>query len=287
MTGLIVPIVAMAAKSERAAILGASANIAQALSKATGNSWICDCRFIQELELQNLNIANSIVVTSLGSEVDAPDRWEDAEPRLRKFYAGLCESGHPVFICTVLRHTGASASAIAMRRLVRIRRLNLLAAHLSREYGAFVIDIDRKLADVGARRIPTDYTLQGEAAEKLASDVIAMEVVLNGLDGFVSVAIQDRAKVLLDESRSTATLLEIKPSSLMAIGQGRRKQIVNTVVDTNPRSHASWLIDQVMQGRIPLSQAFEKLHRAIRSRGAWQSFAMLASGVARLIGRRT
>jgi len=163
----------------------------------------------------------------------------------------------------------------------------LLAAELSREYGAFVIDIDRKLADVGARRLGTDYTLQGEAAGKLASDVIAMEIVLNALDGFVSVEMQDRAKTLLAESKSTATLLEIKPSNLMAIGQGRHKQIVTTIVDTDQQSHADLLIHRVLQGQISLSQAFEKLHQAIRSRGARESLAMLASGVARLIGRRT
>lgn len=286
MNGLIVPIVAIAAETERAAIRRASGNIAQALSEATGKSWACDCRFIQGLDVQNPGISGSIVVTSLGSEVDAPERWEDAEPRLRKVYAELCEPGHPVFICTLLRHTGGSDSALAMRRRIRIRRLNLLAAELSSEYGAFVIDIDRKLADVGARRLGTDYTLQGEAAEKLASDVIAMEIVVNGLDGFVGVDMQDRAKALLAQSKSTASLLEIKPSNLMAIGQGRNKQIVTTIVDTDPQSHASLLIHRVLQGQISLSQALEKLHRAIRSRGARQSLAMLASGVARLIGRR-
>jgi len=286
MNGLIVPIVAIATETERAAIRRASGNIAQALSEATGKSWTCDCRFIQGLDLQNADIAGSIIVASLGLEVDAPERWEEAEPRLRKGYAGLCEPGHPVFICTVLRHAGAGDS-IALRRRVRIRRLNLLAAELSREYGAFVIDIDRKLADVGARRLGTDYTLQGEAAGKLASDVIAMEIVLNGLDGFVSVEMQDRAKALLVESKSNATLLEIRPSNLVAIGQGRHKQIVTTVVDSDQQSHADLLIHRVLQGQISLSQALEKLHQAIRSRGARQSLAMLASGVARLIGRRT
>ena len=287
MSGSIVPIVAVAAETERAAIDQAGGNIARALSEATGKSWTCDCRFVQGLDLQNPDTAGSIIVTSLGLEVDAPERWEEAEPRLRKVYAGLCEPGHPVFICTVLRHTGAGDSAVALRRRIRIRRLNLLAAELSREYGAFVIDIDRELADVGARRLGTDYTLQGEAAGKLASDAIAMEIVVNGLDGFASVEMQDRAKALLVESKSTATLLEIKPSNLMAIGQGRHKQIVTTIVDTDQQSHADSLIHRVLQGQISLPQAFEKFHQAIRSRGARQSLAMLASGVARLIGRRT
>ena len=287
MNGLIVPIVAIAVETERAAIERACGNIARALSQATGKSWMCDCRFVRELDLQNSDVAGSIIVTSLGSEVDAPERWEDAEPRLRKVYAGLCEPGHPVFICTVLRHTGDGDPATAMRRRIRIRRLNLLAAEISREHGAFVIDIDRRLADVGARRLGTDYTLKGVAAEKLAGDAIAMEVVLNGLDGFVNVEVQDRARTLLAEARSTVASFEIKPKSLMAIGQGRHKQTVTTIVDTDQQSHASWLIYQVLRGQISLPQAFAKLHQAIRGRGARQSFAMLASGVARLIGRRT
>ena len=284
MNGLIVPIVAIAAETERAAIAQASGNIARALSEAAGKSWTCDCRFVQELDLQNTDVAGSVIITSLGSEVDVPERWEDAEPRLRKIYSGLCERGRPVFICTVLRHTGAGDSA--MRRRIRIRRLNLLAAEISREHGAFVIDIDRKLADVGARRLGTDYTLKGEAAEKLAGDAIAMEVVLNGLDGLVSVETQDRARALLAESRSTVAPLEIKPN-LMAIGQGRHRQTVTTIVDTDQQSHANWLIYQVLRGQISLPQAFAKLQQAIRGRGARQSLAMLASGVARLISRRT
>jgi hypothetical protein len=281
----IVPIVAMAAESERAAIDQARGNIARALSEATGNSWTCDCQFVQELDLRNADIG-SIVVTSLVSEVDTPERWEHVEPRLRKIYAGLCERRDPVFICTVLRHTGAGDSALAVRRRIRIRRLNLLAAELSRDYGAFVIDIDRQLADVGARRLETDYTLRGEAAAKLAGNAIAVGIVLNGLDGFVSVEMQDRAKAALAQSKSTVALLEIKPI-LLAMGQGRRKQISIATIDTDQQAHVGWLIHQVLQRQIALPEAFEKLRHAIRQRGTRESLAMLASGVVRLIGKGT
>lgn len=281
----VVPIAAIVADTERAAIDHASRNIARSLSEATGQHWTCDCRFVRVADLQDPEVAGSIVVTSLGPMVDAPERWEDAERQLRSMYAGLCERGRAIFICTVLRHTAGSDPTAALRRRIRIRRLNLLAAEISREHGAFVIDIDRTLADVGARRLGTDYTLKGEAAEKLAGDTIAMEVVLNGLDDFVNVEMQDRAKGLLADSRSTVAPLEIKPN-LMAIGQGRHKQTVTTIVDTDQQSHASWLIYQVLRGQISLPQALEKLHKTIRRRGARQSFAMLASGIARLIGGR-
>jgi hypothetical protein len=282
----IVPIVAMVSGTERAAIDRACGTIGRALGEASGNPWTCDYRFVQKpADLLNA-CAGSIIVTSLVSEVDTPQRWEYAEPRLRKFYARLCERGDPVFICTVLRHTGAGDPARALSRRIRIRRLNLLAAELSREYGAFVADIDRQLADVGARRLETDYRLQGAAAADLAGDAVAVEIILNGLHGLVSVDVQDRAKAALEQFKSAVPLLEAKPSNLMAMGQGRRKQIVITVANADQHSYVGGLIHQILRRQIPLLEASKKLLHVMRRRGVIESLAMLASGVVWLIRRQ-
>jgi hypothetical protein len=282
-----VPIVAMVSAAERAAVDRACGDIARALGEASGTPWKCDCRFVQEsADMQNAD-AGSILVTSLVLEVDTPELWEDAEPRLRKLYAGLCERGDPVFICTVLRHTGAGEPALALRRRIRIRRLNLLAADISREHGAFVIDIDRRLADVGARRLGTDYRLQGAAAADLTGNAIAMEIVLNGLGTLASFDVQDRARDVLAQYKSAVALPEIKPKNLMAMGQGRRKQIVTTIIDADQEAHVGWLIQQVLKRQITPREASNRLLQAIRRRGARESLAVLASGVVRLIGKRT
>jgi hypothetical protein len=188
----------------------------------------------------------------------------------------------------VLRHTGAGEPDASHRR-IRIRRLNLLAAEISREHGAVVIDIDRLLADVGARRLGTDYRLQGAAAADLAGNSIAMEIILNGLDAFASVDVQDRARAVLAEYKSAVALAlpEIRPLNLISMGQGRRKQIVTTVIDTDQEAHVGWLIQQVLKRQIPPLEASNKLLQAVRRRGPKESLAMLASGVVRLIGKRT
>jgi hypothetical protein len=281
-----IPIVAMVSMAERAAVDGACGKIIRALGEASGTPWKCDCRFVQDhADLQNAH-AGSILVTSLVLEVDAPEPWTDVEQRLRRIYAGLCDRGDPIFICTVLRHTGA-AEPDASRRRIRIRRLNLLAAEISREHGAFVIDIDRLLADVGARRLGTDYRLQGAAAADWAGNAIAMEIILNGLDALASVDVQDRARAVLAEYKSAIALPEIRPTNLISMGQGRRKQMVTTVIDTDQEAHVGWLIRQVLKRQIPPLEASNKLLQAVRRRGPKESLAMLASGVVRLIGKRT
>jgi hypothetical protein len=186
----------------------------------------------------------------------------------------------------VFRHTGAGDPALALRRRIRIRRLNLLAAEISREYGAFVADIDRQLADVGARRLETDYRLQDAAAADLAGDAVAVEVILNGLHGLVSVDVQDRAKAALEQSKSAAPLLEAKPWSLMATGQGRRKQFVITITDTHQHAYVGGLIHQVLWRQIPLLEASKKLLHVMRQRGVIESLGMLASSVVWLIRRQ-
>ena len=281
-----IPIVAMVSMAERAAVDGACGHSVRALGEASGTPWECDCRFAAgHADLQNAH-TGSILVTSLVLEVDTPEPWTDVEQRLRGIYAGLCARGDPVFICTVLRHTGAGEPD-ASRRRIRIRRLNLLAAEISREHGAFVIDIDRQLADVGARRLGTDYRLQGAAAADVAGNTIAMEIILNGLDTLASVDVQDRARAMLAEYKSAVALPEIRPNNLMSMGQGRRKQIVTTIIDTDQEAHVGWLIQQVLKRQIPPLEASNKLLQAVRRRGPKESLAMLASGVVRLIGKRT
>ena len=281
-----IPIVAMVSMAERAAVDGACRNIVRALGEARGTPWQCDCRFVPgHADLQNAH-AGSILVSSLVLEVDAPEPWTDVQQRLHGIYAGLCARGDPVFICTVLRHTGAGEPD-ASRRRIRIRRLNLLAAEISREHGAFVIDIDRQLADVGARRLGTDYRLQGAAAADMAGNAIAMEIILNGLDTLASVDVQDRARAMLADYKSAVALPEIRPNNLMSMGQGRRKQIVTAIIDTDQEAHVGWLIQQVLRRQITPLEASNKLLQAVRRRGAKESLAVLASGVARLIGKRT
>src|SRR5450631_4533314 len=156
-----ITLAAFVAENERAAIRSAATHIAKALSQAAETPWTCEGVFSSALESLPAGGENTIIVTSFLPQLENVDEpWPKAETRLRSAYAKLAESGAPVFICTVLRHVGGEPDPEkAQALLIRIRRLDLLAAEISRASGTYVIDLDRLLADAGASRLQTDFRL--------------------------------------------------------------------------------------------------------------------------------
>jgi hypothetical protein len=227
----------------------------------------------------------SVVVTSLLvqlAQLDVP--WRDVERELRAYYAALGQGGDPILILTILRHVVAENGNEGFDRIrLRLRQLNLLATELSREYGALVIDLDRILADIGARRLETDYRLGGPIAADVASKAVAIGIVANALDNFAAVEAQDAARLVLDNYRPAVALpTEFKPLNMMALGQGRRKQFVSTVTDSVQENHVGWLIRQVLRRQLGVGEAFQKLIQAVRRRGARESATLLLSGIKQL-----
>jgi hypothetical protein len=104
--------------------------------------------------------------------------------------AALAAAG-PVFICTIFRHVPPAIDRAWT--IERIRRLNLLALQLSQGTGAGIIDIDRTLADLGARSLQTDYLLTGPLGPYVAGDVVAMALLTAGLDDVFDVALLEKA----------------------------------------------------------------------------------------------
>jgi hypothetical protein len=279
-----IPILAAVTPDERRAVEQAAKDIADALSRAAGDIWTCRCDFVPDLSAISETTANCVIVTSLGvslARVDLP--WEQAGQQLRASYAVLCQIGVPVMICTVLRHVGVEADpAAAARKLRRLRQLNLLATKLSHEYGAVVIDLDRILADIGAHSLSTDYSLRGAEVVGVAGNTIARSIVANALDAFVSVDLQDSACAVLEKNRPTIGPAPIAPTNLMAMGKGRRKQLVSTVTDTVQENHVGWLVRQFLTRQIGPGEAFAKFVQAVRRRGARESALLLISGIGQL-----
>jgi hypothetical protein len=187
-------------------------------------------------------------------------------------------------LCTILRHVDAAEEPRQADRIrLRLRRLNLLATELSREYGALVIDLDRMLADIGAARLDTDYRLDGAVVPDVAGKAVALTIVANALDGFVPVEAQDAARAILERYHpEIGAAPRMKQTSMVALGRGRRKQRVSTVTDPIQENQAGWLMRQVLMRRIGPGEAMTKLAQAVRNRGARQTTALLASGIVRL-----
>jgi hypothetical protein len=277
-----IPIVAVVTPDERLVVERAAEDLADALSQATGQPWTCHCHFVPALNAVAPVPADSVIITSLGVSLARPDRpWMEIERELEQSYAALCQTGVPVLICTLLRHVGEEGDpgAVAHTRR-RIRQLNLLATELSRAYGALIIDLDRVLADIGARRLNTDYRLRGAQAINLAGIAVAQCVTADALDAFVDVDAQQAAHALLENRRpDLGAGPEIMPANMVALGRGRSKQRVSTVTDTVQERHAAWLVRQFLNRQIGPGEALTRLGQAMRRRGARESAVLLFSSI--------
>lgn len=262
--------------------------LSDALKQASNEDWRSGISFAPSAAaLQDAPTDGAITIVSLIPALDPLDAsWPDVETQLRQACEALSAAGDPVFLCTILRHVPASEED-DQPRLLRIRRLNLLAAELSREYGCFVIDLDRILADIGGRRLQTDYRLGGAVVAEHVANAIATCIAANALDAVASFEIQDSARAFLEANKPAAGLAtDIKLSDVVAMGQGRRRQMAATVTDTVQENHVGWLVRQVLNGRIGPQEAFHRLNQAIRNRGAKESVILLAQGAARLLRQR-
>lgn len=289
-----ISISAFVSEDQRAAIQLATTHFAQALSQAAGVPWTCDCVFRPDMEALRQDGESAIIITSLLTEMGKIEEpWPQVEQRLRAAYAVLGESGNPVFICTVLRHVSRDEEPEpATARRIFIRRLNLLAAEISRETGAYVIDLDRVMADIGARRLKTDYRLTGNAAVEMAGHFIALTLINNALDSLVSFEVQDAAREILTSNRPTiAEPDNAKPEvtfrkHLLSMVHGRKKLLVSPVIGTVQENHSDWLIRQVLRGKIGPTDALHRLSQSVRRWGFRQSAARLVSGLSRQIIRK-
>lgn len=283
-----ISIEAFVSEDEREAVQLAADFLARSLSQAAGVPWTCTCGFSTDVETLRQAGNAAIVVTSFLPELGNVDEpWPQAELRLRTAYAALRTSGIAVFICTILRHVGHGEEPKTVALRVRIRRLNLLAAEISRETGAYVIDVDRVLANIGARHLQTDYRLKGSAATGVTGHLIALALLNNACDSYVSIEIQESAKSILDSSRPAITRSGCGNAELAverhlpSIGKGRRKQVFSPAIDVDGGNPVRSILRQIAQGAIGPSEAIRKLGFAVRRRGVRQSAVLIATALSK------
>jgi hypothetical protein len=117
----------------------------------------------------------------LRAEVDEPAldaEWRGVAAALRD---GAIARGATVFVVTIFR----CLSPDDVPLLPRLRRLNLLAARLSQEFGLFVIDIDRVMAHRGALELGLDARLGSPQAQDEAVFAIVDTLLDVGLGHLV------------------------------------------------------------------------------------------------------
>jgi hypothetical protein len=279
--------------NERAAVSRAATLLESSLSAASGEPVTVHCQFEASLDaLHGFEEPGIIIVSLLPEVANYQESWVKVEKRFRERCQALMSAdGAVVFLCTVFRHVATGDSADPAR-LVRIRRLDLLAAELSRETGLFIIDLDRSLADIGASKLHTDYRLDGEYASQAAGKLIALAVLSAGLDAYLPFEVQDAARatvanVQLNLIGPVVAKRDMVLPSILKLGQGRRKQVVATVVGTDKDSHAGWLIHQMMTGQFGIRDAFAKLRQSVARRGLRSSMAMVLAAARQAMRSRT
>lgn len=279
----ILRIAAVVGDGERLALDRAARWLGEALTEASGTAHVV----LVDVPAEPGRCVEhaSMRIVSLHQDVAAFETpWPQEEARLRALHVPRLETGEPFLFLTMLRHVDRDEEQADHIRS-RIRRLNLLVIELSREFGICVIDIDRALADVGARRLRTDYRLGGDAID-LAARTMALGIVVDALDAVVPFEVQDgvRAIILEQTAIETAVPAPATGHNLMVLGKGRRRQRVSTITQTVQVDHVGWLVRQVVQGQIGPREAIAKVGAAIRVRGARESFALLSMSIGRMMG---
>jgi hypothetical protein len=125
----------------------------------------------------------------------------------------LQETATGVFLCNVFRHIPEKAhryfgTGESLRE--RVQRFNLMAAEISHDTGAFVVDLDRALADLGGRPLGSDYRLGGKAAAVAGAETLVATMLRAGLDDFVPPDVQEKAAAHFESRRQAPGWLSLQ-----------------------------------------------------------------------------
>ena len=179
---------------ERPGMLAGAQQLAQALAAATGADWPIQLHLLEPGAAVATSAAGGVIVLSLLADVAREEPFSDTEARWRARLKALVKGAAPVLICTVFRHVRERLTPSGAAMLERIRRLDRLAAELSRDLGVAVVDIDRAFAHIGGRTLATDWRLDGRLAAEVAGHGLVWSLLSLVLDEVISPETQDRAR---------------------------------------------------------------------------------------------
>lgn len=204
--------------------------------------------------------------------------WTETEARIRQRYQAVTKTGPRHYVCTVFRHVPPDAPP-GLR--ARIRKLNLLAAELSRATGVFVIDVDRSLADVGARAYATDFRLGGPYATEAVAREIAVTLLGTGFDAAFPREARDLLKAMLAGWQPAhAPVVDLSAAFRPAMPENR------TITQfATKEAQAADFLAQALRGKLRPRAVVDAARRVIRRDGlggfaklVWQGFRKSVAG---------
>ena len=177
---------------ERSLLVAASEQLSESLGAALGRAFAIRLGFRADLAELSQRDGVGVIVASLLPELECDTSLASIEGRWRARLSALSAAATRVFVCTLFRHVPRRDDDPARTLVERIRRLNLLAIELSREFGIGVADIDRVFAHIGARELQTDYRLRGPMAAEVGGYAIVASMLV-GLDDTLPADTLERA----------------------------------------------------------------------------------------------
>ncbi|PNG24720.1 hypothetical protein [Methylocella silvestris] len=275
---------------EQAALSLAALRVADCLAAAGADACRLDCAFADIDAPPDVPGGRELFIASLLPEVERfAEPWNETETRLRARMGEAARSHEFLYLLTVFRsvHEGDDPALAAARR-IRIRRLNLLAADVSRETGALVIDVDRALADVGARVLATDYRLSGVFAAEAVARCVAGALLTTAFDDHVAAGAIEAARAHLaslpppwpNEASARAPAAGLNTLSMRV---GGFAQTVQTFGESE--NQAALYLRALASGKISPWDALGRFRTAVERRGLRNCAALAWNGAAHLAAR--
>jgi hypothetical protein len=273
-----ISILALGTAEENAAIRMAMMRISEAAIEAGGPAFDVATAALSEV----VGVSVDLAIASMLPEAEADEEpWTSTERKLGNAIAGLSQNVRKLYICTVFRHaTGPDWRA----RLARIRKLNLLALELSRETGAFIIDVDRMLADAGARSFHTDFRLTGPLATEAVAREIVSTLVATGFGSTYPRPARERLSALLDGWRPPRVTPQGTTPRAWIDTRARNVRAIGGAF-SSPEDSAVFALRRLVRGQISLSVGFELAARMIRKHGVKSAMITVWRSARRLLGR--
>ena len=270
-------ILALATVEENAAIGMAMTRVSEVVLEAGAPAFAVTTATLSEAA----GLSADLAIASMLPEAEAAEEpWPTTEHRLRKAIAGLRKNVHKLYICTVFRH---AAGPDGRAKLARIRKLNLLALELSRETGAFIVDLDRMLADAGARSYEADYRLTSPLATEAVAREIVRTLVATGFDAAYPRPAQYGLSEMLDgwrPPRATPPGATTCPwSDPLARNAAAIRADFSTLDD-----QAAFALRRLVRGQIPSREGFRLAASMIRKHGVKSAMTTAWRGARRLLG---
>jgi hypothetical protein len=206
-----------------------------------------------------------MVLTSLLPELDRADEpWAEAEARLVRRFGEIVPAASRCYLCTIFRSVGPDE---APGTLARIRRLNLLATELSRQTGLFVIDLDRALADIGARSYAVDCRLEGPfGVEAVAREMVAT-LIATGFHARFPRAAQESLERALAQWRPTQAALDPLGDEFPTLSRAFRYRDLRVQLFQGKEDRAARLLRQVVRREKPLRDFLVIVSTMVRQKG--------------------